>query len=141
MQEATTASVDAIAAVLKQAGHTRASAAATMIYQTLQQAQLTADAVITRTKARLMLALLEPLMDQIAAYDAEIERLFLLRADSALFASLPRAFLRLAPRLLAEIGDDRSRYRDAAALQALAGIAPVLFQCGNYAKAHRRYAC
>jgi transposase IS116/IS110/IS902 family protein len=26
-------------------------------------------------------------------------------------------------------------------LQALAGTAPVCFESGNYAKAHRRYAC
>jgi hypothetical protein len=30
---------------------------------------------------------------------------------------------------------------DAAGLQALAGTAPVAFQSGNYAKAHKRYAC
>ena len=72
---------------------------------------------------------------------AEIERLFLTHADSALFASLPRAGKRLAPRLLAEIGDERTRYADAAGLQALAGTAPVCFESGNYAKAHRRYAC
>ena len=58
-----------------------------------------------------------------------------------MFASLPRAGKRLAPRLLAEIGEDRTRYSDAAGLQALAGTAPVLFQSGNYAKAHRRTAC
>jgi transposase len=144
VQEARIASVEAIATVLKQAGHTRATTAARTISQTLQQEQLMADAVTTRTKARLMLALLvqlEPLMNQIAAYDQEIERLFLISADSPLFASLPRAGKRLAPRLLAEIGDNRSRYADAASLQALAGTAPVLFQSGNYAKAHRRYAC
>jgi transposase len=65
----------------------------------------------------------------------------LLSADSALFASLPRAGKRLAPRLLAEIGDERSRYADASGLQALAGTAPVCFESGKYAKAHRRYAC
>ena len=143
-QQARTASVEAIAAVLKQAGHTRAAVAAGTIEQTLQHEQLTADAITTRTKARLMLALvaqLEPVMQQIAAYDVEIERLFLLSADSALFASLPRAGKRLAPRLLAEIGDDRSRYADASGLQALAGTAPVCFESGKYAKAHRRYAC
>lgn len=62
-------------------------------------------------------------------------------ADSELFSSLPRAGKRLAPRLLAEIGDDRSRYSQAASLQALVGTSPVLFQSGTYAKAHRRYAC
>jgi transposase len=65
----------------------------------------------------------------------------LLSADSALFASLPRAGKRLAPRLLAEIGDDRTRYTDAAALQALAGTAPVCFESGKYARAHRRSVC
>ena len=33
------------------------------------------------------------------------------------------------------------RYADATGLQALAGTAPVLFQSGTYAKAHRRTAC
>jgi len=143
-QEARAASVEALAAVLKQAGHTRAAQAGATIAQTLQQPHLVADPITTRTKARLMLALLaqlEPVMHQIAAYDQEIDRLFLSHADSALVASLPRAGKRLAPRLLAEIGDDRSRYAEAAGLQALAGTAPVLFQSGNYAKAHRRTAC
>jgi transposase len=62
-------------------------------------------------------------------------------ADSELFLSLPRAGKRLAPRLLAEIGDDRERYADASSLQALAGTSPVLFQSGTYAKAHRRLGC
>ena len=143
-QDAIAASADAITAVLKQAGHTRAEQATSAIYRTLHQPHLLADDVTTRTKARLMLNLLaqlEPVMQQIAAYDVEIERLFLLSADSAIFASLPRAGKRLAPRLLAEIGDDRSRYADAASLQALAGTAPVCFESGKYAKAHRRYAC
>ena len=138
------ASVDEIVQTLKAAGHTRASQVAPQLWQTLQLLQLQADPVTTRTKARLMLALLaqvQPLMEQIAAYDEEIEHLFLMSADSALFTSLPRAGKRLAPRLLAEIGEDRTRYSDAAGLQALAGTAPVLFQSGNYAKAHRRTAC
>ena len=143
-EAARSAPVEDIVTTLKAAGHTRAVQVAPTIWQALQQPQLQADAVTTRTKARLLLALLAqlvPVMEQIAAYDQEITRLFLTHADSALFASLPRAGKRLAPRLLAEIGDDRTRYADAAGLQALAGTAPVLFQSGTYAKAHRRYAC
>jgi transposase len=143
-QEAMASSQAAIAAILKQAGHRRAPFAAATIAQTLHKPQLLADEVTTRSKARLMLALLaqlEPLMQQIAGYDREIERLFLLSADSALFASLPRAGKRLAPRLLAEIGDDRTRYEDAASLQALSGTAPVCFESGKYGRAHRRTAC
>ena len=92
---------------------------------------------------RLMLALvaqLQPLMDQIADYDQEILHLFLTHADSALCASLPGAGKRLAARLLAEMGDDRTRYADAGGLQALAGTAPIMFQSGADAKAQRRYA-
>ena len=37
--------------------------------------------------------------------------------------------------------DDRERYLSAASVQALAGTSPVAYQSGNYAKAHRRYAC
>jgi len=66
---------------------------------------------------------------------------FLTHPDQALFESLPRAGKRLAPRLLAEWGDDRERYDNAEAVQALAGTAPVPYQSGNYAKAHKRYAC
>jgi hypothetical protein len=42
---------------------------------------------------------------------------------------------------LAEWGEDRGRYVDASSVQALAGTAPVPFQSGNYAKAHKRFAC
>lgn len=143
-EAARAASVDDIVRTLKGAGHTRAVQVAPKIWRTLQQEQLTADVVTTRAKQRLMLAVvaqLQPLIDQIADYDREIEHLFLIHADSGLFVSLPGAGKRLAPRLLAEIGDDRTRYADAAGLQALAGTAPVMFQSGTYARAHRRYAC
>jgi transposase len=94
--------------------------------------------------SRLMLALarqLLPVMDEIASYDREIERLFLSHADNEVWSSLPRAGKRLAPRLLVEIGDDRDRYQDAASLQALAGTSPVPYESGNYAKARQRSAC
>jgi transposase len=82
-----------------------------------------------------------PLIEQIAQYDKEIATLFLTHEDHAIFESLPRAGHRLAPRLLAEIGDDRSRYQDASSLQALGGTSPVLYQSGMYSKAHRRLGC
>jgi transposase len=143
-QAALAASVEQIAQVLKNAGHTTAKQVAPKIFQTLHQPHLTANAITTRTKSRLMLALvaqLLPLVEQIAAYNKEIDTLFLTHPDREIFAALPGAGKRLAPRLLAEIGDDRSRYADAASLQALAGTSPVLFQSGMYLKAHRRYGC
>jgi len=138
------ASHEQIARTLKQAGHTRAEPTAARIVEALHQPHLSANEVTTRTKSRLMLALvaqLLPLLEQIAAYDEEIERLFLSHEDHEVFTSLPGAGKRLAPRLLAEIGDDPSRYESAASLQALGGTSPVLFQSGTYSKPHRRQGC
>jgi len=58
-----------------------------------------------------------------------------------LWKAWPGAGKRLAPRLLAEWGEDRRRSTDAHSMQALAGTAPVPFQSGNYAKAQKRFAC
>jgi transposase len=143
-QAAQAASVEVLTATLKQAKHPQPAKAATAIWQTLHQPHLEADAVTTRTKARLMLVLVRqllPLVEELAAYDKEISRLFLTHPDSGLFGRLPGAGKRLAPRLLAEWGDDRTRYGGSAGVQALAGTAPVAFASGNYAKAHKRYAC
>jgi transposase len=144
LQAAQAVSVEQITEILKQAGHTSADKVAPKIFESLHQPQLVANEVTTRTKSRLMLALvaqLLPLIEQIASYDKEIARLSLSHADSEIFESLPRAGKRLAPRLLAEIGDDRKRYTDAASLQALAGTSPVIFQSGTYSRIHRRHAC
>jgi transposase len=144
LEQARAATVEQIAAVLTETGHPTAPAKAVQIWQRLHQPQLQADPVLTRAKARLMLTLvaqLQVLVPQIAAYDQEITRLFLTHSDSRAFASLPRAGERLAPRLLAEWGDDRGRYPDAASVQALAGTAPVAFQSGKFVSVHRRYAC
>ncbi len=143
-QEAMAASLEQIREVLRQAKHSNPTPVATNIFERLHQPHLKADSVITRSKSRLMLVLVSqllPLIEHIAQYDKEIEAFFLSHEDHAIFESLPRAGQRLAPRLLAEIGDDRERYHDASSLQALGGTSPVLFQSGMYSKAHRRLGC
>ncbi len=133
-----------IAMLLRKEHYPHPQERAGLLVDLLRQPHLEADAVTTRAKSRLLLALISqllPLVEQIAQYDKEITRLFLSQEDNEVFSSLPRAGKRLAPRLLAEIGADRTRYADAASLQALAGTAPVAFQSGNYAKAHKRYTC
>ncbi|TYP52445.1 transposase [Thermosediminibacter litoriperuensis] len=105
LEAAQQASVLELAAFLKSHKHPKPNQTAITIYQKLHSPQLKASPVVTRTKARLMLAILsqlEPLLEQIKEYDREIERLFNLHFDSKLFASLPGAGSRLAPRLLAE---------------------------------------
>lgn len=98
----------------------------------------------TRAKSRLALALarmLRTLQSQIDAYRAEIEKLFAEHPDHDLFGSLPGAGPKIAPRLLGEIGSDRSRFEDPAGLQCLAGTAPVSFQSGQIHKVHLRRHC
>lgn len=138
------ATVPDIAAFLKAHKHPRPNQTAVSIWQKAHEPQLQASAPIVRAKCRLLLALvsqLEVVKEQIAAYDEEITRLFQLHSDSRIFASLPGAAGRLAPRLLAEWGDDRERYENAAVVQALAGTSPVLFQSGKYRFARQRKSC
>jgi transposase len=142
--QAAAASLEEISEVLKKGGYTRVEEFAPKIYEKLHQAHLQANEITTRTKTRLLLALVSqllPLLEQIAAYDKEIKQLFLNHPDNKLFNSLPGAAKRLAPRLLSEIGDDRERYPQATNLQAVAGSSPVPFESGNYSKMHRRVAC
>jgi transposase len=143
-EDACRATPEALTALLRAAGHPHSAPKAQELVRRLGEPQLRTSAPIARAKARLMLALvaqLRPLLAAIAGYDAAIAQLFRQHADSALFAGLPRAGQRLAPRLLAEWGDDRGRYADAAAVQTLGGTAPVPYASGALARAHKRYAC
>lgn len=143
-QEAAQAALEEdILATLRMGKHTNPRQAATEIAQTLHRPQLVASPVMVRTKSRLMLSLAKQLLvviEEIAGYEKEIQTLFLTHQDHEIWSSLPRAGRHLAPRLLAEWGDDRSRYAGANSVQELAGTAPVPFQSGNYAKAHKRFA-
>ncbi len=143
-QAAQAASVEEIAATLRTGKHTNPRQVAPKIVEELHRPQLVASEVIVRAKSRLMLSLVKQLLvviEEIARYDEAINPLFLTHKDQEIWRSLPRAGKRLAPRLLAEWGDDRTRYADANSVQTLAGTAPVPFQSGNYAKAHKRFAC
>lgn len=138
------ATVAEIAAVLHAVHYSHADAKAQRLWDAGHAPQLQADSVTVRAKTRYMLALVAQLrlvMTQIAEYDALIAEVFVTHPDHELFAGLPGSGPRLAPRLLAEWGDDRSRYPTAASIQALAGTAPVLFQSGTYTKARARMAC
>ncbi len=143
-QVAQAASLAEITATLRMGEHANPTQAAPKIVKELHRPQLVASPVIVRAKSRLMLSLVKQLLvviEEIASYDTAIRPLFLSHDDQALWRSLPRAGKRLAPRLLAEWGEDRTRYADGNSVQTLAGTAPVPFESGNYAKAHKRLAC
>jgi transposase len=84
---------------------------------------------------------LRVLQSHLDKFRDRIQTLFLQHPDHDLFGSLPGAGEKLAPRLLAELGDDRERFDSSEALQCHAGTAPVSFQSGQVKKVRFRRAC
>lgn len=87
-----------------------------------------------------MLTVLSELVDQIRALEAQIAEQLALHADAHIFQSLPRGGTVRAARLLAEIGDVRGRFPDAASLACLAGVAPSTRQSGKHKAVTYRWA-
>jgi len=74
-------------------------------------------------------------------YRQQITALFEEHPDHDLFGSLPGAKQVLAPRLLAAIGSDPTRYGSQQVLQCLAGTAPISYQSGKINQVHVRWSC
>jgi len=99
---------------------------------------------VTRAKSFLAVSLaqqLRQLEQQLSAYRRRIEELFAAHEDAGIFSSLPGAGSKLAPRLLAEFGADRSRFGTPEAIQCHAGTAPVTMQSGKRSRVSIRRAC
>ena len=106
--------------------------------------QFCGDAPTTAAKSLLAVSLaklLRQLHAQLTEYRRRIEQLFAQHPDHDLFGSLPGAGRTLAPRLLAELGDDRTRFSSATALQCHAGTAPISYQSGQMMRVRHRQAC
>lgn len=84
---------------------------------------------------------LRSLVAAIAEYDRQIQALFAIHPDAAIFASFPGAGACLAPRLTAAFGTNRERFPEADAMERLSGVAPVTRRSGKFQSVHRRYAC
>lgn len=99
---------------------------------------------MTAAKSRLAVTVAQQLLtlqEQLDDYRKRITELFEQHPDHDLFGSLPAAAAKIAPRLLAEIGDDREVFEDAQSLQAYAGTAPISLQSGKWHKVRFRRAC
>ena len=99
---------------------------------------------VTRAKSRLAVSLakmLQTLERQLDEYRAAIETLFHQHPDHDLFGSLPGAGDKLSPRLMSELGADRTRFDTPQSLQCLAGTAPVSFQSGQIHRVMMRRCC
>ena len=95
---------------------------------------LTSDPVLLRTAARLCQVIarqIQTLNASIKLYDSQLKQLVKLHDDYHIVEKLPGASYRTHARIIAALGDDRSRFANAECLQAAAGIAPITTQSGK----------
>jgi len=90
---------------------------------------------------RALVAALAPLVARIAELSARIRHALAELPDGRLVMSFPRAGQICAAAILAELGEDRSRYLSADQLAADAGLAPVTRQSGRSRGVGFRWAC
>lgn len=90
-----------------------------------------------------LVAAVRPIVERIAELNSQIAQAVRAHPDGQVFLPLfkgPKSVI-TAARLVAEIGDDRSRYPNAEALAADAGMAPVARESGKRKVASFRWAC
>ena len=144
-RDAARAAPDAeLVAVLKHHGYSSPGRKVPAIRAALAQEPLPVDPAVVQAKRLLITTLAETLLTlyrQIRAYDQRLKELFSDHPDRAIFLSLRGAGLRLAARMAAEFGEDRTRFGSARAVAAYAGVAPVTRQSGKSHVVHFRRAC
>jgi transposase len=84
---------------------------------------------------------LHSVIDAVAQFDRRIKEVFQNHPDAQIFSSFPGAGPALAPRLLAAMGSDRSRFNSSLEVAEYSGIAPVTERSGKSKWVHRRFAC
>jgi transposase len=105
---------------------------------------LTTDAPVIESSVAMVKTIvpqLRRLIDAIADFDKRIKEIFRKLPDSTIFDSFPGAGSVLAPRLLAAMGSDRSRFNSAKEVAQYSGIAPVTERSGKSTWVHCRFAC
>jgi len=90
---------------------------------------------------RAQVAVLVPIVTQIAELTHRIERYMHALPDGLLMMSFPRAGQVCAAQILAELGDVRERFPSADLLAAEAGTVPVTYQSGKTRSVAFRWAC
>lgn len=88
-----------------------------------------------------LVAVLEPLVEQLALLTRRIERYVASLPDGQIIMSFPRAGRVCAAQLLAELGDVRERFPSDERLAAEAGVVPLTYQSGKSRSVGFRWAC
>lgn len=102
-------------------------------------APLTAESMAQVVRS--LVAVLVPLVAQIAALTRRIESFVESLPDGQIIMSFPRAGRVCAAQILAELGDVRERFPTLDRLVAEAGAAPVTYQSGKTRSVSFRWAC
>ncbi|RKN61379.1 IS110 family transposase [Streptomyces klenkii] len=132
-----------IAAALKRAGRQRGiEAEAERLRQVFRADWAHQPLLVEDALGKQMLALLLQLTAACAAADelAEaVEEAFPQHPDAEVITSFPGLGVQLGARVLAEIGDDRTRFADARGLKAYAGSSPITRASGKKSSVTRRW--
>jgi transposase len=130
-------------ALLKKAGRSRGiDTEATRLRDAFRIPQMRQLPLVEKAMGRRTLALLGQL-DAACASAADLEQAvtesFNLHPDAGIITSFPGLGPLTGARVLAEIGDDRSRFQDAKGLKAYAGAAPITRASGKTKSVTRRH--
>ena len=130
-------------ALLKRAGRSRGlDTEATRLREVFRTGQMRQLPLVEQAMGRQTLALLGQLNAACAAASdlehAAVES-FNLHPDAGIITSFPGLGALTGARVLAEIGDDRSRFQDAKGLKAYAGAAPITRASGKTRSVTRRH--
>jgi transposase len=140
--DAATLTLTQLRALLKKAGRSRGiDTEATRLREAFRAPQMRQLPLVEAAMGRQALALLGQLNAACAAAD-DLERAavesFNLHPDAGIITSFPGLGALTGARVLAEIGDDRSRFSDAKGLKAYAGAAPITRASGKTRSVTRR---
>ncbi|PZS16497.1 MAG: IS110 family transposase [Pseudonocardiales bacterium] len=133
-----------LAAALRRAGRTRGVEAEAGLLRDLlrreQMRQLPAVEQAMGMQLRGIVRQLDAVSATLDELEPAIEAAFTAHPDAAIVASFPGLGVQLGARMLAEIGDDKTRFADGRALKAFAGAAPVTRASGRSRFVHARRA-
>jgi len=133
-----------IASGLRRAGRQRnIETRAEQIQAALRSEQLQAPQTVTRAYGSIvssLVTLIVGLNDQIAGLEQELEEAFEDHPDAKILRSLPGLGTVLGARVLAEFGDDRTRYLDARGRKNYAGTSPITKASGTKRVVLARFA-
>ena len=131
-----------ISAALKRAHRHHVSQKAPLIQAALRSEQLRQPSAVTAAYAatvRAQAALIATLNAQIKTMGAQVEAHFGQHPDAEIYLSQPGIGPILGARVLAEFGDDKTRYADARARKNYAGTSPITRASGKKKTVLARY--